>query len=132
MQKILIVDDDELIRTTVAVALHGAGHLVLEADGGDTALDIARMERPHLLLLDAVMPRLDGFATLAAMRVDPLLTRTPVIMLTSLRRPDDVKRALLLSISDYVVKPIDLNLLLDRTERILQRSVKQLGPEWID
>lgn len=132
MHTILIVDDDELIRTTVALALYSAGHRVLEADDGDTALSIARAERPHLLLLDAVMPRLDGFATLGAMRLDPLLARTPVIMLTSLRRPEDVQRALRLSISGYVVKPIDLPLLLDRAERALQQSIKQAGLEWVD
>lgn len=132
MHNILIVDDDELIRTTVALALHSAGYRVLEADDGDSALSIARAERPHLMLLDAIMPRLDGFATLGAMRLDPLLARTPVIMLTSLRRPDDVNRALRLSISGYVVKPIELPLLLHRTERVLLQSVKEAGLEWID
>lgn len=132
MQSILVVDDDELIRTSVALALHANGYRVLEADDGDTGLSVSRAERPQLVLLDAVMPRLDGFATLGAMRLDPLLARTPVIMLTSLRRPEDVQRALRLSISGYIVKPIDLPLLLDRTDRILQRSIKQVGLEWID
>jgi DNA-binding response OmpR family regulator len=132
LRNILIVDDDELIRTTVALALRSAGYRVLEADDGDTALSIARAERPHLILLDAIMPRLDGFATLGAMRLDPLLARTPVIMLTSLRRPEDVQRALRLSVSGYVVKPIDLPLLMHRTERVLLQNVSEVGLEWID
>lgn len=131
MQNILVVDDDELIRTSVALALHGAGYRVLEADDGDTALPIARAERPQLVVLDALMPRLDGFATLGAIRQDLLLARTPVIMLTSLRRPDDVKRALRLSISAYIVKPIDLRLLLERIRGTLSQGAQKAGLEWI-
>lgn len=131
MQNILVVDDDELIRTSVALALHGAGYRVLEADDGDTALPIARAERPQLVVLDALMPRLDGFATLGAIRQDLLLARTPVIMLTSLRRPDDVKRALRLSISAYIVKPIDLRLLLERIRGTLAQNAQKAGLEWI-
>lgn len=132
MHRILVVDDDELIRTSVALALHQAGYRVLEADDGDAALSIARAERPHLVLLDAIMTRLDGFAALGAMRLDPLLARTPVIMLTNQRRPEDVQRALSLSVSGYVLKPIVLSLLLDRTERALQRTLRYSGVEWVD
>lgn len=132
MHSVLIVDDDDLIRASVALALRGAGHRVLEADDGDVALGIARAERPQLVLLDAVMARLDGFATLAAMRLDPLLARTPVIMLTSLSRPDDVRRALRLSISSYVLKPINLPTLMERIASVLRQSANQSGLEWID
>lgn len=132
MYSILVVDDDELIRTTVALALHGAGYRVLEADDGDFALTIARAERPQLVLLDAMMPRLDGFATLAAMRLDSLLAKTPVIMLTSLRRPDDVKRAIRLSVSGYVAKPIDMPFLMNRIGGVLQQGAWQPELDWID
>lgn len=132
MRRILIVDDDDLVLKHLSFMLERAGYRSLQADDGDSALALARSARPHLVLLDAVMPRLDGFATMGAFGADPLLRSTPVIMMTSLRQRSDVLRAQSLGVCGYVVKPIDLDDLLSRIQRTVFQAPQNTDVTWFD
>jgi CheY-like chemotaxis protein len=81
---LLVVDDDDSIRDITGLALETVGgHRVLSADGGRQALEIARQQRPDAVLLDVMMPGMDGPTTLRHMRADPQLATVPVILLTA-------------------------------------------------
>jgi putative two-component system response regulator len=85
--KILIVDDDPLIVTMYQDILQHNGFMVLAAHDGPTALDLAARERPVLILLDIIMPEMDGFEVCRRLKADPELKGIPVIILTSLTDP---------------------------------------------
>jgi DNA-binding response OmpR family regulator len=132
-QAVLIADDDDLFCGSVSINLRDAGYKTFLAHDGHSAVTLARAERPHLILLDVVMPGLNGFAALNAMRAEPLLNRTPVIMLTARRQPDDVLRARGLGVVDYVAKPIDMPKLLQRVRKALSQAPAAERPlEWLD
>lgn len=111
---ILIAEDDELITAIVAEGLKLHGYEVETVGDGAAALAAVRRRRPALILLDAQMPALDGFAVLRALKADPALNHVPVIMLTALRNARDVMQARALGASDYIAKPFDILDLLAR------------------
>ncbi len=98
----LVVDDEESFRYVVRHIAQDSGLSVQEAGDGETALALARQQRPNVVVLDLVMPHLDGFATLARLRADSLLCETPVIVCTSQMLTLDQKRALA---SAYAIVP---------------------------
>lgn len=112
--RILLADDDELIREIVAGGLKMHDYDVEAVGDGAAALAAVRRHRPGLILLDAQMPALDGFAVLAALKGDPALNHVPVIMLTALRNARDVIEARRLGACDYLAKPFDILDLLQR------------------
>lgn len=83
MAKILIVDDEPLLRTMVGDALEAAGHQVVMADSGRAALDVAEAERPDCILLDINMPGLNGYETCEALKSDPGLASIPVLLVSA-------------------------------------------------
>jgi CheY-like chemotaxis protein len=103
---VLTVDDSRVVRTTLAHALQPWGCRVLEARNGREGVSVARVARPDLILLDVLMPVLDGPQALAALRNDPLLPRIPVIMLTAVTGESLVEECAYLGISGYLVKPV--------------------------
>lgn len=135
--RILIVDDDDLLRESVVIAMRDAGFRTFDTGDGHRALALARAERPHLVVLDVMMPGLDGFAVLNVLRMEPLIRSTPVIMLTSLRQETEVRRAIDLGATAYVAKPIDPRALAARVTTVLNAQ-RQLASrpaavvEWLD
>jgi DNA-binding response OmpR family regulator len=113
---ILIADDDPDLRATVRLAL-GSEFTLLEAAGGREAVELARRERPRLVLLDNKMPRMGGLEALAALKA--LLPAVTVIMLTSGRDVAVARRALDLGAAAYVTKPFDLDFLRAEIRRLL-------------
>ncbi|HEX7127380.1 MAG TPA: response regulator [Thermodesulfobacteriota bacterium] len=105
-KRILVVDDVKLFRDLVHVVLGGTGYEILSAENGREALEIARRERPDLVLLDLYMPEMDGAATCRAIRGEPDLADVPVIMVTSGGDPNEVARCVEAGCDDYVLKPI--------------------------
>lgn len=106
MKTVLTVDDSRVVRTTLAHALQPWGCRVVEARNGREGLAVARLSRPDLILLDVLMPVLDGPQALALLRNDPLLPRIPVIMLTAVTGESLVEECAYLGISGYLVKPV--------------------------
>ena len=127
---ILIVDDDETNRYTLARRLTRDGHANLAmADNGAEALAALRQDRFDLVLLDIMMPVLDGFGVLEAMNADAQLKRIPVIVISAHDDMANVVRAIDLGATDYLPKPFDAVLLRARVRASLERRVLQAGME---
>lgn len=122
MARVLIADDDAILRELLAAWLIVSGHETLEAADGLEALALLRSEPVDLVFCDYMMPRLDGPALVEAMRADPLLGATPVIVLTVRSRAEDAAALLDAGADDYVRKPIDWAELRARIDRQLRRA----------
>jgi len=127
---ILVVDDDRLNRTLLARTLAALGHDVVMAANGREALDLMRAREPDIVLLDVVMPELDGIGVLERMKGDPALRSVPVIMVSALEDFDSVVRCIELGAEDYLQKPFDPVLLRARvTAGLDKRRLQQLERE---
>ncbi len=103
--RILVVDDSPDVRLALATILADAGHEVVEAEDGDQVFDLALQEKPNLVLLDVMMPRVNGFDALAALKADTRTAQVPVIMVTAKGRPEDMAMARSLGAVEYITKP---------------------------
>ncbi len=113
---ILVIDDDAAARTLLQRHLTKAGYRVEEAADGRSGLDLARTRQPNAITLDVMMPGMDGWAVLAALRADPATEGIPVIMATIL---DEQHMGMALGAADYLTKPIDRTRLIAAVERIV-------------
>lgn len=105
MARILVVDDSPDVRLALATILEDAGHDVLETEDGDQVLDLAIDESPDLVLLDVMMPRVNGFDALATLKADTRTSPIPMIMATAKGRPEDMAMARSLGAVEYITKP---------------------------
>jgi len=103
--RILVVDDSPDVRLALATILEDAGHDVVEAEDGDQVFDLAIGESPDLVLLDVMMPRVNGFDALATLKADTRTSPIPVIMVTAKGRPEDMAMARSLGAVEYITKP---------------------------
>ena len=117
-KKILIVDDEERMLRFIRLNLEHDGFQVIEAQKGHEALDKMRTDFPDLILLDVMLPDLDGFEVLRMVRE---ISNTPVIMLTAKGEEDDRVRGLELGADDYVTKPFSPRELVSRVKAVLRR-----------
>lgn len=122
-KKVLIVEDDNAMREIVAHKLASAGLQVLEAIDGKEAIEKWQKEKPDLVLLDLMLPEVDGFQVLGTMRKnsETVIANTPVIVLSNLFSKEDVQRTKQLTIEDFLVKAYHT------TEEILQRVQEVLN-----
>src|SRR3989344_1953875 len=102
--KILIIEDDKFLRDLISQKLQHDGFAVKEATDGESGLEAALQDPPDLILLDLILPRLDGFAVLEKIKKDEKLKKTPVLVLSNLGQKDDVSRAILLGAEDFLIK----------------------------
>ena len=124
LAKILIVEDDATIRMLLEMALLGAGFKeVKSAARGDEGLSEARRMKPDLVLLDLMLPGLDGFTVAKRIRETPELAVTKIIMLTARTQNEDIVRGLECGADDYVTKPFDRLVLLARVRAVLRRGL---------
>ena len=124
--RILVVDDNEINRDIVCRQLERQGFTAIAAPDGRSALEVLRRDTAiDLLLLDIVMPGLDGFQVLSALKADPILKGLPVIMLSALDEADSVTRCLEAGADDFVPKPSDQVLLRARIGTILLRKLAE-------
>ena len=124
LSKILIVEDDATIRTLLEMALLGAGFKEVRSSArGDAGLDEARRMKPDLVLLDLMLPGLDGFTVAKRIRETPELAATRIIMLTARTQSEDIVRGLECGADDYVTKPFDRLVLLARVRAVLRRGL---------
>ncbi len=118
-KRILIVDDEAAIRELLRQELEGAGYEVLEAQNGMEALHRVKEQRPDLILMDVMMPQMNGFDTAAVLRNDPDTADLPIVMLSIVQ---DRERGYRLGIDRYLSKPIDKPQLLGEIESLLQQG----------
>jgi DNA-binding response OmpR family regulator len=118
--KILVADDSATVRRLVCARLAADGYLVLEAEDGAEALELARSERPTALVLDKVMPKIDGFEVVRQLRAQNDTERLPIVMLTERGGEDDVVGGLSLGVDEYMAKPFSPRELSVRLARLLR------------
>ncbi len=123
-RRILVVEDDEDQREVVSIHLKAASFVPIHAKSGDEVLDIARAQQPSVILLDANLPGLDGYAVCRMLKSQPDLAGTPVIFMTVRGSTDDRLVGLMLGADDYLVKPVDMTELLLRIQLLLARREK--------
>ena len=122
---ILVVEDDQTLRETLTYNLSRQGYRVFGAGDGRTALDVARSERPDLILLDLMLPEVDGFAVLRTIRQE---LQSSVLILPARDSEIEMVLGLELGADDYVTKPFALNALLARVKAVLRRADQPGGP----
>lgn len=124
--KVLLVDDEADIRRIASLSLAGVGGMeVAQADGGSEGIRRAREDRPDVILLDLMMPGLDGLATLRALRDDPKTSQIPVVFLTAKAMSSEVERLKTLGARGVLIKPFDPMAL----PRLLRELLETGGPE---
>jgi DNA-binding response OmpR family regulator len=121
MKKILVVDDKSNVRTLVREYLTEQGFLVATAENGQMALYAARHEKPDLILLDIMMPEMDGFEFIRAYRKE---SDIPIILLTARMEESDKVVGLELGADDYITKPFGMRELVARIHTVLRRAVQ--------
>lgn len=102
--KILIIEDDSFISDMYKIKLESEGYEVFVAPDGVQGLEAAAKVKPELILLDVVMPKMDGFTVLENLKKNPEVADIPVVMLTNLGQKDSVEKGLKLGAQDYIIK----------------------------
>lgn len=121
----LIVEDEEILLRAMYINLHNEGYTVATATDGDTALNMAERIKPDMILLDLILPKMDGFEFLKKIKAIPLLKEIPVLVLSNLGDEEDIAKAKSLGAMDYFIKAnTDLAVLLKKIKGILSRSKK--------
>jgi two-component system alkaline phosphatase synthesis response regulator PhoP len=122
---VLVVDDEEMIRSVLRLTLVRAGYDVTEAESGEDALSKVQEELPDLILLDVMMPGMDGFAVCEQLRQSPDTADLPIIMLSA--RSDSLSRqkGRRVGATKYLTKPLEANKLLQHVEEALEKTNKQ-------
>ena len=119
-KKVLLVEDDKFLRETLAKKLIANGLDAQAAVDGKNALEMLKTFTPELVLLDLLLPDIDGFAVLSEMKKDPKFTPVPVIVLSNLYNPDDIQKAKGLGAKDFIVKSnFTLNEIVNRAKSTL-------------
>ena len=118
-KKILVVDDERVLTETIGYNLRREGYTVIAAHDGQVALAAAKRERPDAILLDVMLPGLDGFEVCRALRRE---SAVPIIMLTAREGETDTVLGLELGADDYLTKPFSMRELLARLKALLRRS----------
>lgn len=111
---VLVVDDDELLRLVIREVLEVSGYRVAEADSATASIDFCHATPPDLVLLDALMPDVDGFACCGTLRAHPATQHLPILMLTALNDIDTAAQTRAAGATDYISKPFKTEHLLDR------------------
>jgi DNA-binding response OmpR family regulator len=120
--KILVAEDSATVRRLVCARLVADGYEVIEAEDGEQALQLTVSERPAALVLDKVMPKIDGFEVVRQLRERDDTRTVPIVMLTERAGEDDVVGGLSLGVDEYMPKPFSPKELSVRLARLLERS----------
>jgi CheY-like chemotaxis protein len=126
--KILVVDDSREITSELQEALGKEGYQVLTANDGVEGLTVAFSQRPDLILCDAVMPRMDGYALMRAIKANPTTAGTPMILLTAKASPEEEHRALKSGFYDFIAKPMMTIRVVSRVKRAFE-IMQQVRPQ---
>ena len=129
MDKIVLIEDDPGIQTVIRLALKGAGFTsICETGTGTDGLALVQREKPALVILDLMLPGMDGLAVCSAIRRNPSVSGTPIVMLTARTAEEDVVRGLELGADDYITKPFSNAILVARVKAALRRTAPPTGP----
>lgn len=119
---ILVIEDDEIVARTIERCLRGGDFRVRLANSGVEGLQTARREAPNLVILDVIMPGMDGYAVCREMRADPVLNDVPILFLTAKTKDEDKIVGFTAGADDYLGKPFNVDELILRIRAILRRT----------
>ncbi|WP_205503362.1 response regulator [Rufibacter psychrotolerans] len=122
MKKILLIEDNHEIRENIAEILALANYDVLEAEHGKAGVELAKAQKPDLIICDIMMPQLDGYGVLHMLSKNPATSGIPFIFLTAKSEKDDFRKGMNLGADDYLTKPFDDLELLDAVEMRLKKN----------
>ncbi|MFH1503945.1 MAG: response regulator [Candidatus Omnitrophota bacterium] len=117
--RILVVDDERELAKAIQIRLNVSGYEVLTASNGVEGVKLAQETTPKLILLDVLMPEMDGLIALEKIKEDSRTKNIPVIILTAKSQSDDVSKAINLGAEDYIVKPFDYKVMLEKIKKAL-------------
>jgi two-component system, OmpR family, alkaline phosphatase synthesis response regulator PhoP len=117
-KKILICDDDPVILRLLQVNLEIEGYEVVSAHHGEEAVGLAIQERPNLIILDIMMPRMDGYQAARALKSQPETKDIPLVFLSAKAQQADIDKGRTFGVTDYLTKPFDPTELLDVIDRL--------------
>ncbi len=118
-RKVLVVDDEENITQILEFSIGAEGYQVVTASNGEEAINKARKEQPNLIILDIMMPKVDGYEVCRILKSNPLTKRIPVILLTAKGREIDKRLGYEVGASDYIVKPFSPSKLIEKVNEYL-------------
>jgi two-component system alkaline phosphatase synthesis response regulator PhoP len=127
--KILIVEDDVNLQNSLTFILWKEGYQVLAVRTGEEALELARREKPDLILLDLILPGIDGLRVCSVLKREPATADILIIMLTAKKKVSDIVAGLKEFADDYVTKPFEPEILLARIQALLRRMKKSKSRE---
>ncbi len=130
MTKILVIEDEPEMRRNLVTILRLEKYHPIAAVNGRIGVELARQERPDLILCDVTMPELDGNGVLAALRAEPLTAATPFVFLTAKGEKPDIRSGMNLGADDYLTKPVAKADLLAAIRMRLDRAAQQSQPEF--
>lgn len=120
---ILIIEDEKDLRFFIAQALKDEGFETIEASDGEEGLEKAKKERPDLIVLDLLLPGMDGYQFLSALKKDPNLEEIPVLILSNLGQEEEIERGLKLGAIDYLIKAnFTLDEIVERIKKLIFRT----------
>ncbi|MCX6764654.1 MAG: response regulator [Candidatus Nealsonbacteria bacterium] len=123
MKKILFIEDESALQKTFRVFIEQEGYKMVSALDGESGFNLAKLEKPDLILLDLILPRLNGFEVLEKLKEDYETKEIPVIILTNLENPDDINKALELGAKTYLVKSnYTLSELVEKVKKALEEE----------
>ncbi len=122
MNKILVIDDDSAINELIKINLELSGYKVIQALDGIKGFALAKQELPNAVILDVMMPEVDGYTVAQRIRQNPETKNVPILMLTALSQLNDKVRGFDIGVDDYLVKPFEMEELKVRIRAILKRS----------
>ncbi len=120
--RVLVVDDDDVIRQLIMVNLELEGFEVFTAVDGQDALEQVPVVRPHLITLDVMMPRMDGWQAAERLRGDPLTAAIKLVLLSARAQESDIRRGEQIGVDAYVTKPFDPDELIETITRLLAQA----------
>jgi DNA-binding NarL/FixJ family response regulator len=130
MKKILVIEDEPEMRRNLTTILRLEKFQPLPAGNGRVGVQLAKKEKPDLILCDVMMPELDGYGVIAALRADPETVTIPFIFLTAKGEKPDIRAGMNLGADDYLTKPVAKPDLLAAIHSRLERAVQQAVPEF--
>ena len=119
-KKILVVEDEPNIIKLISFILKSSGYDVIEAEIGAAGLKKAKAEKPDMIILDVMMPKMDGFEVARKLKADPATANIPILMLSSKAQFEDKMKGIDSGAMDYVTKPFDKQELLDKVKECLE------------
>ena len=121
-ETIIVIDDEEELTQLLKIELEAEGFTVLTAQDGKTGIDLAQKNSPDLIILDIMMPGLNGYETLQELRNNSSTQNIPILMLSSKGLDGDIQKGLDLGVDDYITKPFHAGLLIKRIRALLRKK----------